>query len=234
MRQSLCLAVASSIFLTRLVKGPLTSRAKIIATGLPPFFQTRHCLPPGVGPLTCSGLKGTITLLPTWGPDLRVPSAITPPTSSATAREAPTAIRFLIVETTSKRNHTDSGNHRATVLDEPERYFIQFYSAGQGSIIAPAGLDRPNRLNTTSTDTQAGAVQVHGSTAMGGDDLHGIADAHGGVGRLDRGMLLGQLGHAILAAALDLRGAEVAGDRLAAGVQHVPARRPANHGGQDG
>jgi hypothetical protein len=32
--------------LTRLVKESLTSRAKIIATGLAPFAQTRHCFLP--------------------------------------------------------------------------------------------------------------------------------------------------------------------------------------------
>ena len=50
---------AASIFLTRLVKGSLTSRAKIIATGLLPFCQTRQFFFPALWPVTFSGWKGT-------------------------------------------------------------------------------------------------------------------------------------------------------------------------------
>jgi hypothetical protein len=40
MLQELFLAVAASIFLTKLVRGSLISRAKIMATGFAPFLQT--------------------------------------------------------------------------------------------------------------------------------------------------------------------------------------------------
>src|SRR4051812_12555576 len=96
MRASLFLAVAASIFLTKLVKGPVISRAKIIATGFPPFFQTRQSFEPSSGPVACNGLKGVIRLEPTWGPDLRPPAARALPASSAAAREAPSATRRFI------------------------------------------------------------------------------------------------------------------------------------------
>src|SRR5437016_3008152 len=90
------LAVAASIFLTKLVKGPVISRAKIIATGFPPFFQTRQSFEPSSGPVACNGLNGVIRLEPTGGPDLRPPAARALPASSAAAREAPSATRRFI------------------------------------------------------------------------------------------------------------------------------------------
>src|SRR5262249_45180656 len=108
--QSLCSAVALSICLTRLVKGSLTSRAKIIATGLPPFFQTKHNFLPAVGPLTCNGLKGVILELPTCGPDFRSSPAQTPLAASARQRLAPIAFRMLIVEPTSLCENRDLGS----------------------------------------------------------------------------------------------------------------------------
>jgi hypothetical protein len=89
MRQSLCLSVASSIFLTKLVKPSLISRAKIMATGFPPFLQTWQTFWPAALPVTFKGLNGPGTGLPGCGPDLRPSAAAALTTSSAAAREAP-------------------------------------------------------------------------------------------------------------------------------------------------
>src|SRR5262249_54294392 len=103
MRADLFLAVASSSFLTRLVKLSLISRAKIIATGFPPCFQTRHARVPTWAPEQCSGLKAGIFFDPTWGPDLRSSAAGSVlHTSIAAARDIPSTIRFLIVNKTSE------------------------------------------------------------------------------------------------------------------------------------
>src|SRR5437867_2038647 len=102
MRLDLLPAVAASIFLTRLVKGPVTSRAKIIATGLLPFCQTRQFFLPAMAPLMFSGWNGWRILLPTWGPDLRASPATTPAAASAITAKAPTAKRFFIVEPSSE------------------------------------------------------------------------------------------------------------------------------------
>ena len=57
------------------VRGLLTSRAKIIATGFPPFCQTRQFFSPALAPVTFSGWKGPGIFLPTGGPDLSGSSA---------------------------------------------------------------------------------------------------------------------------------------------------------------
>jgi hypothetical protein len=100
MLQEEFLAVAESICLTKLVKGSLISRAKIIATGLPPFCQTGQFLVPASGPVTCNGLNG-VGLFPSWGPDFRSSEARTLPTSSAIARDEPSAMRDFIVKQAS-------------------------------------------------------------------------------------------------------------------------------------
>ena len=81
MRQLLFLTAASSSFLTKLVKGSLTSRAKIIATGFEPFRQTWHCLDPAPSPVTLSGLNGPGTPSPGCGPDFRASAPQALPTS---------------------------------------------------------------------------------------------------------------------------------------------------------
>ena len=75
-----------SSFLTKLVKLSLISRAKIMATGLLPFFQTRQTFWPVVLPLQWSGLKGVILWLPTCGPDL-TSAAMRPPRAAAPPRQ---------------------------------------------------------------------------------------------------------------------------------------------------
>src|SRR5213078_2257341 len=88
--QELFLAVALSILLTRLVRGALTSRAKIIATGFSPFLQNRQYFSPALAPVTLSGWNGPGTTSPTCGPDLTALSAATtPPTTRASVRNAP-------------------------------------------------------------------------------------------------------------------------------------------------
>src|SRR5262249_62291813 len=87
MRAPLLAAVAASIFLTRLVKLSLTSRAKIIATGLPPLLQTRQPLVPAPRPVACSGLKAPGDC-PFWGPDLRSAAGTAPARSSTAATDA--------------------------------------------------------------------------------------------------------------------------------------------------
>src|SRR5262245_11246100 len=98
---SLCLAVAASIFLARLAKGSLRSRAKIMATGLGPLAQTKHSVLGANWPVTFLTLNGARTVSPGWGPDFTVSAAITVPTSTATARKPPTAMRCFIVASTS-------------------------------------------------------------------------------------------------------------------------------------
>src|SRR5262245_35404233 len=93
--------VAASSFLTRLVKLLLVSRAKTMATGFPPFCQTRQFFLPSDEPLQFSGWNGVMFLAPTCGPDLRSAASSTPPSSSAPASEAPVAIRTLIVKRSS-------------------------------------------------------------------------------------------------------------------------------------
>src|SRR5262249_12691654 len=112
------LTVQASIFLTKLVTGALVSRAKTNATGLPPYAQTRQRAVPAPGPVTCLGSKG-VQPSPGCKPDLRPSSAITPPTSSAIASEAPTAMLVRMnlppseEKTNNWRNHQES--HRICV-----------------------------------------------------------------------------------------------------------------------
>src|SRR4051812_9200244 len=110
-RQSLFLAVAASIFLTRPVKPSLISRAKIMATGLLPFFHTWQTLSPASSPVTLSGLKG-VKWTPGWGPDLRPPAARALPASTAAAREAPRAMRRFMFNEPSTRLEQGPGSPR--------------------------------------------------------------------------------------------------------------------------
>src|SRR5690242_3414523 len=70
-------AVALSICLTKLVKGSLISRAKIMTTGFLPFFQTRQDFLPAPGPVACNGSKG-VTAEPGCGPDTNGAAAQAP------------------------------------------------------------------------------------------------------------------------------------------------------------
>ena len=81
MRAERFLAVASSIFLTKLVKLSLISRAKIIATGLFPFSQTWQTFWPAPDPVTFNGWKGPGIFLPTGGPDLSPSTAMALPST---------------------------------------------------------------------------------------------------------------------------------------------------------
>src|SRR5947199_6439522 len=103
MRADLFLMAASSSFLTKLVKLSLISRAKIMATGEPPSLQTWQARVPACFPVTLSGLNGVIFLDPTGGPDLRSSAADrTLHVSSAAARDVPSAMRFLMLQQTSR------------------------------------------------------------------------------------------------------------------------------------
>src|SRR5437870_765230 len=98
---SLFLAVAASSFLARLAKGSLRSRAKIMATGLAPFAQTKRKVLGANLPVTFLTLNGARTVSPGWGPDFTASAAMTVLASTATARKPPTAVRGFIVEPTS-------------------------------------------------------------------------------------------------------------------------------------
>src|SRR5258708_18817345 len=113
---SLFLTVQASIFLTKLVTGALASRAKTIATGLAPYAQTRQRAVPAFGPVTCLGSKG-VQPSPGCNPDLRPSSAIAPPTSSAIARVAPTAmlVRMNLPPSEEKRT-TGKTTRKATLF----------------------------------------------------------------------------------------------------------------------
>src|SRR6266446_3235540 len=88
--------LVASIFLTKLVKLSLTSRAKTTATGLLPYAQTRHCFLPAKGPVTLSGSNG-VGCSPTCRPDLRGSWATAPAVASAITAKAPTTKQFRIV-----------------------------------------------------------------------------------------------------------------------------------------
>src|SRR5882724_1789714 len=92
----LFLAVSASIFLTKLVKESLTSRAKIIATGLLPLRQTWQFFSPAAGPFRFSTSKGPGMFVPTCGPDLRPSPATAPATASTATAKVPIANRLMV------------------------------------------------------------------------------------------------------------------------------------------
>src|SRR5262249_33763037 len=94
------LAVAASIFLTRPVKGSLTSRAKMAATGLGPFLQTKQAFLPASSPVTFNGVKGPGSGSPACGPGDRLSAAHTLQ-STAQASDALAAVRNLMMEAPS-------------------------------------------------------------------------------------------------------------------------------------
>src|SRR5437660_1568092 len=106
--QDLLAAVALSSFLTRPVKLSLISRAKIMATGLLPFCQTRQFFWPALEPLTFSGWKGVMLRLPSCGPDLTSAAVRDPPASSSAAARAPVILCVLIVENFLQYTRTDA------------------------------------------------------------------------------------------------------------------------------
>src|SRR5262249_20791694 len=98
---SSCCAVAVSIFLISFVRGSLTSRAKIMATGLLPFSQYRQCFSPADFPVTVSGGNGPGTVWPTFGPDrTHSPASARPARNEKPSRKA-AEIFILIIATFS-------------------------------------------------------------------------------------------------------------------------------------
>jgi hypothetical protein len=97
--------VAASICLTKLVKGPVSSRAKTMATGFLPFCQTWQFFSPADGPLTFSTWNGPGTLSPGWGPDLSGGAAKALPNSSAAASDPLAVTRFLITNYSSRHEN---------------------------------------------------------------------------------------------------------------------------------
>src|SRR5579863_919678 len=123
MRLSLFLRVAASIFLTKLVKGALASRAKIIATGLEPNRQMKQDFSPAPGPVKCSGSK-TPGLSPTCGPDLSASAAML--VVAMTTASAPNAKTFLIVKIPFCEDRgTDHEAYLYVILDVLGRRFIR-------------------------------------------------------------------------------------------------------------
>src|SRR5437660_2208373 len=96
------------------------------------------------------------------------------------------------------------------------------------SIVPAAGFDGPQGFDASLSMRNAVAVQIHGGTAVGGDDFPAIADAHRRVAGLDVGVLFRQPRDHIMGSALDDRAAEIPGDGLAAGVEDIPLRPSAN------
>src|SRR5262245_12100248 len=82
--------------LTKLVKPSLVSRAKTMATGLPPYCQTKQFFLPALAPVQLSGWNGPGMLVPACGPDLRASPATTPATASAVSTHAPAKRRTFI------------------------------------------------------------------------------------------------------------------------------------------
>src|SRR5262249_36145494 len=95
---SFLLSVALLRPLTRLVKPSLRSRAKTMATGFPPYCQTRQFFLPALLPVQFSGWNGPGMLEPACGPDLRASSASTPALASAASTTAPVHRRSFIVD----------------------------------------------------------------------------------------------------------------------------------------
>src|SRR5262249_29114172 len=89
--QDLLAAVAASIFLTRLVKLLSISRAKIIATGFPPFCQTKQFFLPADEPLMLRGWNGPGIDSPVCGPDFNsapnAPLATSAPATTVASRD---------------------------------------------------------------------------------------------------------------------------------------------------
>src|SRR6267378_1511795 len=60
------------------------------------------------------------------------------------------------------------------------------------SIIAAAGLDRPERLDASAPNSHTLAMQVHGGATMGRKDFHALAHLKIRIGCFDRGVFLGE------------------------------------------
>src|SRR5262245_43072928 len=101
------------------------------------------------------------------------------------------------------------------------------------SVVTAAGLDRPDGFHSSFANSDAVAVQVHRRAAVRGYHLTIVSDLDALGLRFHAGVLLRQLEHALGRPVLDHRRAEVAGDRLAAGIEDVLARPAADHRGQD-
>jgi hypothetical protein len=69
-----------------------------MATGFPPFCQTKQFFSPAEAPVILSGWKGPGMFLPTAGPDLRESPATAPATASTATANAPTTIRCFIAK----------------------------------------------------------------------------------------------------------------------------------------
>src|SRR5689334_13375810 len=106
--------------------------------------------------------------------------------------------------------------------------------AGWDSIVPTAGLDGPDRRDLALPYRDGRPVQVHRGAAVRRQHFPPRADGDERAGRLDPRVLLGKLEYLFALGPLDDGRAEVPGDGLAAGVQHVLAGPGADDGRQNG
>src|SRR5437660_8025109 len=99
------------------------------------------------------------------------------------------------------------------------------------SVVPPAGFNRPEGRDQAVTNSNAVAMQVHCGAAMGWDHFHTVTHAERGVHGFDDGVLLGKFEDPVAGAILDDRRAEITGYGFTAGIENVPVRAPADHGG---
>src|SRR6266508_2213022 len=96
------------------------------------------------------------------------------------------------------------------------------------SVISPARLDGPHGLDTPAAVRHALTMQVHRRATVGRQYLAALSHLRPCPAVLDLGVLLRQPHHLFLRPALDRRRAEVLRDRLAARIEDIPARPPAD------
>src|SRR5262249_9201277 len=101
------------------------------------------------------------------------------------------------------------------------------------SVVAAAGFDWPEGFDAPFANRHAAPVQVHRGAAMGRYYFAPVADPDRGVLGIDVGVLFGKARQMLLGSALDDGRAEIARNRLAARVEHIPVGPPADDGRQD-